>query len=120
MKRVFVCLGLMVLLTGTAFNCAQGQSDKPPDPGTVYTGDALPTTELITKNYQHLGPECKNIQVIGIHKVNDVEYKIITAQTGSKAGLPDIIYDLWKLESREWVMVKPNIPVIQHIKVLNY
>jgi hypothetical protein len=120
MKKVVICLGLMILLTGAAFNSTYGQSDKPPDPGTVYNGDAVPTAELITKNYMHLGPECKGIQVIGIHKINEVEYKIITAQTGSKAALPDILYDLWKLESKEWVTVRPNIPVTQHMKVLYY
>jgi hypothetical protein len=118
MKKVVICLGLMALLTGAAFNLTYGQSDKPQVPGAVYTGDAVPTVGIIAENYLHLGPDFKHIQVIGIHKINEVEYKIISTQTGGKTAVSDMIYDLWKLESKEWVMVRPNTPVTQYVKVL--
>jgi hypothetical protein len=120
MKKVYLFLTLVCLLAAAVFSLAHSQSDKPPEQGSIYTGDAVPTAEMITKNYMHLGPECKLVQVIGIHKINDSEYKIITAQPGSKSALADILYDLWKLESKEWAMVKPNLPIVMHVKVLYY
>jgi len=123
MKKVHLFLTLVCLLTAAVSSPVHSQSDKPPEPGSIYIGDAVPTAEMITKNYMHLGPECKLVQVIGIHKINDSEYKIITSTTsgsGGKGAAADVLYDLWKLESKEWVMVRPGIPIVMHVKVLHY
>jgi len=121
MKRVFPFILFTCLLISVLSSQALGQSDKPPQPGTPYVGDAVPTAEMITKNYEHLGPDCRGVQVIGIHKASDLEYKIISNNSsGGKGTASDILYDLWRLESGEWVMVRPGISVIMHIKVLYY
>lgn len=120
MKKTVVFILLIGLLIAAGFNLSHSQSEGPKS-GSAYVGDTAPTVDLIIKNYERLGPDCKGIMVTGIHKINDTEYKIITnPYVGKGASSSDVLYDLWKLESKEWVMVRPNVSVALHIKVLNY
>lgn len=120
MRKSVAFILMIGLLITAGFNLGHSQSEGPKS-GPAYVGDSAPTVDLIIKNYDRLGAETRGITVIGIHRINDTEYKIITnPYSGKGASSSDVLYDLWKLESKEWVMVRPNVSAVLHIKVLNY
>lgn len=111
-----VLAGLMLMAA-----CAVAGHAQPAGP-PYYTSDTAPTADVLSKSYQrYFGKKADAITVIGVHKVTDTEFLILSG-TQDKPGTPaskTTMYSLWRLESKEWVMADPFFSGVRYIKVLS-
>jgi hypothetical protein len=108
-------LGLLLLALGTVPGFTQPAG--PP----YYTSDFAPTPEVLSKSLdRYFGKQGSSIPIIGVHKVAETEFLILTGSQG-KPGEPSTkttMYSLWRLESKEWVMQDPTMSTLRYVKVL--
>jgi hypothetical protein len=117
-KALFLFLAGCLIWSVTA---QLGQSQTSPAPS--YIGDDPPTNELLFKNYLHiLGPDSKGLTgVFGIHKEKEGFYSVLVAtiQDPKKITAVVLMFDLLKLETKEWATVLPNSTVKKYFIVMN-
>ncbi|HTY08214.1 MAG TPA: hypothetical protein VMF29_03540 [Candidatus Edwardsbacteria bacterium] len=115
-KAVTIMLaGLLLLVAGAVPGYSQPAG--PP----YYTSDIAPTADVLSKSLdRYFGKQAGAIPIIGVHKVTETEYLILTGAQDKKDMPPTktTMYSLWRLESREWVMQDPTMPALRYVKVL--
>ncbi|MRR51878.1 MAG: hypothetical protein EG825_13365 [Rhodocyclaceae bacterium] len=110
-KTMLVCCLLLAACSVSAF----AQTPQ------YYAGETAPSRELIAKNYdRQFGRPGAEIVVIGVHKVNETEYVVLTSAQEKQGSPPakTVLFNLWRLESREWALQDPVASVIRYVKVL--
>ncbi|GEM_PF-3523032 len=121
MRKTTLLVFLSCILLVTFVNPGYTQSANE----QAYTGDVPPQNELILKNYNYYFAKgtgaSASIVIIGVHRVNDGEYLVLAGEQGKSGVAPTQtkIGNLWRLESKEWVMADPYAQFVRYVKVLN-
>lgn len=117
-KALFLFLAGCLIWSVTA---QLGQSQT--SPAQSYIGDEPPSNDLILKNYQFiLGPGSKGLNgVLGVHKEKEGSYMVLVATNQDPKDRTAVVlmFELLKLETKEWVTVLPNSTVKKHFIVTN-
>lgn len=112
--KIILCLWLLVAA------CAATGDARPPGP-PYYIDDAVPTLETINRTLEsYYDKQVGSIELIGVHKVSDNEYLVLAGPAGGKgtqSAAKTSLYNLWRLESKEWVMIDPLASVVRYIKI---
>jgi hypothetical protein len=117
MGKTFTVLlaGVLLMLVCAVPGSAQSLTPQ------YYLGDYAPSPEVISKSLdRYFGKQASQILIIGVHKVTDNEFLILTGAP-DKSGTPPTkttMYSLWRLESKEWVVQDPTMSTLRYVKVL--
>ena len=120
-KTIFlILLGCLIWAASAGLGYTQ---TSPPQP---YIGDEPPSKEMILNTYMTLpnimGPGSDGLSgVIGIHKEKEGSYVVIVSMNPDPKNKISVVlmYDLWRLETKEWISVLPNSAGKKYFKVLN-